>query len=222
MVREIGLLAGDADGAETLYSELLELNRGRTDPYGRVVAFELERIRSRPRSTLVHDDLSEAYGPVWLKDFVAHAESRGLRRLCEADPDELRPEWIPAAVRERLDALTDDPLAREQLADVIGGRAYRESVLCRAGAPAGPVDLDALGEPPTRWATAPGEHPEAFPLARLQARGGSDVTNLRHEHVQITDPFLRDLLAGLDGTRRREELPAAGLAQLAELALLVS
>lgn len=209
MVREIGLLGGDVEAAEALYGELLELVRGRPDPYARAVEFELQRIRSRPRSSLVHDDLSEAYAPVWLKDFEAHVAARGLRRLCEADPAELRPGWLPAQLRERMEGLS--PLERDQFADVVAGRAYREAVLGRADAPVHAPDLAVLDEPlPVRW----GDGPEVFPLARVQARTGPDVTNLRHEHVRLSE----DLRAVVAGERAAD---AASLRKLAELALLL-
>ncbi len=57
--------------------------------------------------------------------------------------------------------------------------------------------------------------PEASPLARLQARRGSLVTNLRYESVEIDD-FQRDLLQFLDGTRTREDLVNMLLHSLAE------
>jgi SAM-dependent methyltransferase len=187
MVREIGLLAEEP---EAIYGELLELVRGRPDPYARAVEFELQRIRSRPYASLVHDDLAESYAPVWLKDFEAHAASQGLRRLCEADPAELRPGWMPAEVAARLEGL--DPLARDQMADVIAGRAYREAVLCRSDAPVAALDLAALDAPlPVRHGGG-----EVFPLAKLQARAGTDVTNLRHEQVRLTPELRAALLAG--------------------------
>lgn len=201
MVREIGLLGEDP---EALYGTLLPLLAGRTDPYARVMEFELSRIRSRPHSSLIHDDLSEAYAAVWLKDFVAHADAHGLRRLCEADPAELRSGWLPAEVAEVVDGL--DPLSRDQFADIVAGRAYREAVLCRADAPAGELRPDVLDEPlPVRWGDG-----EVFPLALLQAREGLDVTNLRHEHLRLT-PGLREALLRGDAERGR----------LADLALLL-
>lgn len=198
MVREIGRLGEEP---EAVFGELLPLVRGRPDPYARVVEFELERIRSRPHASLVHDDLSAAYAPVWLHEFEAHAAQHGLRRLCEADPAELRPGWMPAEVAARLEGL--DPLARDQMADVIAGRAYREAVLCRAGAPVRPLQPEALDAPlPVRHGTG-----APFPLAVLQAREGLDVTNLRHEHVRLTE----DLRAALLAERQHDRLAALGL-----------
>jgi len=46
--------------------------------------------------------------------------------------------------------------------------------------------------------------PEAFALARWQARTRESVTNLRHESIRLTDPFALTLLTLLDGTRDRD------------------
>ena len=50
---------------------------------------------------------------------------------------------------------------------------------------------------------------EGFALARWQATMGTAVTNLRHETIRLTDPFARELLTLLDGSRGREELSRA-------------
>ena len=48
--------------------------------------------------------------------------------------------------------------------------------------------------------------PAATPLARLEATGGGDVTNLHHTPVTVEPAFNRHLLALLDGARDRAEL----------------
>ena len=51
--------------------------------------------------------------------------------------------------------------------------------------------------------------PEAFALARWQARSREAVTNLRHEAIRLTDPLARTLLTLLDGTRDRDAMVSA-------------
>jgi methyltransferase-like protein len=58
---------------------------------------------------------------------------------------------------------------------------------------------------PERFVTSPGERPHACPLARLQAARGNDVTNRRHERVQL-GKFERHLVSLLDGKHDRTEL----------------
>ena len=53
--------------------------------------------------------------------------------------------------------------------------------------------------------TSLGVRPRACPLARLQAVRGNDVTNRRHERLQLGN-FERHLVSLLDGKRDRSEL----------------
>ena len=48
--------------------------------------------------------------------------------------------------------------------------------------------------------------PEAFALARWQARTRQSVTNLRHEAIRLTDSLTLTLLTLLDGTRDRDAM----------------
>jgi len=64
---------------------------------------------------------------------------------------------------------------------------------------------------PPAFTTAPGEHPVASPLARLQAMEGTDVTNLRHDSVRLGE-VERLVLPMLDGTRSRGGVTSALLA----------
>jgi methyltransferase-like protein len=59
-------------------------------------------------------------------------------------------------------------------------------------------------------ASAPGTHPCAPPLARLQAAAGAEyVTTLRHTSIVVQDPLATHLLTLLDGTRDRAALLVA-------------
>ena len=90
--------------------------------------------------------------------------------------------------------------------------------------------LIELHATPPAFTVVVSERPVASPLARLQARESTDVTNLRHEPVRLGDAE-RVLLAHLDGTRSRDEVLAlvndrstgeAVLDQFARRALLVA
>jgi methyltransferase-like protein len=90
--------------------------------------------------------------------------------------------------------------------------------------------LIELHTTPPAFTSSVSEHPVASPLARLQAIESTDVTNLRHEPVRLSDAE-RVLLAQLDGTRSRDDVLAlvkeratgeAVLNQFALRALLVA
>jgi SAM-dependent methyltransferase len=143
MLREMALLhAGDVGiglrlaRARELYEFLAPWSQDRPDAYGAVLANELERLRRLPRAVLAHDDLGERYEPVWLRDVVEHAARHGLRYVGDAEPDELRADRQPPGVDEELDAIAEgDRVVWEQYADMLAGRAYRQTLLCRADAP---------------------------------------------------------------------------------------
>jgi SAM-dependent methyltransferase len=171
MLREMVLLhAGDAATipervarARELYGFLAPWAQDRPDAYGAVLASELERLRKLPEPVLAHDDLGGRYDPVWLRDVVLHAARHGLRYLADAEPAELLADRQPPGVDEQLEALAGgDRVVWEQYADLLAGRAFRQTLLCRA-----PVDdridparLERLWFRATQRAgigTAPGE-----------------------------------------------------------------
>ena len=85
---------------------------------------------------LAHDDLGGRYDPVWLRDVALHAERHGLRYLADAEPAELRADRQPPGVDEQLDALASgNRVVWEQYADLLAGRAFRQTLLCRGDAP---------------------------------------------------------------------------------------
>ena len=101
-----------------------------------MLASELQRLRRLPKPLLAHDDLGARYDPVWLRDVAQHAERHGLRYLADAEPAELRADRQPPGVDAQLDALAGGSrVVWEQYADLLAGRAFRQTLLCRAGAP---------------------------------------------------------------------------------------
>ena len=144
MLREMVLLHAGAeadpskrvDSGRELYDFLAPWAEDRPDAYGAVLASELGRLRRLPKPVLAHDDLSDRYEPAWLRDVALHADRHGLRYLADAEPGELRADRQPPGVDEQLDALADgNRVIWEQYADLLAGRAFRQTLLCRADAP---------------------------------------------------------------------------------------
>ena len=144
MLREMVLLHAGADAGLServdsgrgLYDFLAPWAEDRPDAYGAVLASELARLRRLPKPVLAHDDLGERYEPAWLRDVARHAERHGLRYLGDAEPGELQEDRQPPGVDAQLDELADgDRVVWEQYADLLAGRAFRQTLLCRAEAP---------------------------------------------------------------------------------------
>jgi len=71
-------------------------------------------MAAEPDDLLFHDDLAPVNDSVWFRDFEAHAARHGLQYLGDAGPGP---------------AIRDD----EQYDDFVRMRAFRQSLLCRAG-----------------------------------------------------------------------------------------
>ena len=152
---------------------LAELRADRGDPYGAVLARELPRLLYRPAGSLVHDDLADELEPVWFADFAAHAAERGLAYVSEVEVSELRPGRLPEGHEARVRELAGgDRIALEQYVDFLLGRKFRQSLLCRADAPAPAFDPARVHRLRAASAEPAPEHPDPLvvPLVRVLSR----------------------------------------------------
>ena len=116
--------------------------RRRNQVYRELIRNELDHMSRTPPAIIFHDDLSGFNAPVYFHEFAAHAARHGLQYLCEADFIETQPP-VPGAptsmspeVTRVLDQLPpDDLVVREQYADFIKCRQFRQTLLCHAAVP---------------------------------------------------------------------------------------
>ena len=130
-------------------------SRRRNQVYRELIRNELYHMSRTPAALVFHDDLSSFNTPVWFHEFAAHAGRHRLQYLAEADFIETQPpvpgaptSMSPEAVR-MLDQLpAGDVVAREQYADFIKCRQFRQTLLCHAnvrlGRPSTPERVTAL------------------------------------------------------------------------------
>ena len=100
---------------------------------------EIKRLQASHPSYLFHEYLAEFNRSFLLTEFVADAETAGLRFVCEADLRHSYPETLGATAEQFL-ADRSDRLHREQAIDFVLNRNFRQALLCRA-------DLDTLDHP---------------------------------------------------------------------------
>src|SRR3954468_16055874 len=222
MLRDIGLWHARgiddplerARKAQELYKFLNEQRATDADTYGALLEREVPPLADGPLYRLVHDDLSDAWEPLWFGEFAAHAASHGLMFVGEADLSGLRSELLPEGVEEQVWALAGgDRVAYETYSDLLTARHFRQSVVCRAGAP---VTAEPAPERAQRlhWAARPNaqplevglvadafavldrERPHAVGFAALRGELGADAGQLG--------------AALLDGFRRERLIPHAG------------
>ncbi|MEA2311109.1 MAG: hypothetical protein QOE28_1077 [Solirubrobacteraceae bacterium] len=139
ILREVGLWyarkesgpSAQATKAQELY-RFLERRAGGDDWWGGMLEGSIEQFSQAGVYRLVHDDLSEAWEPVWFADFAARAAAHGLAYVGDADLTNLLPRRVPAELADELIALADgDRIAYEQITDVVRGVFFRQSVLTR-------------------------------------------------------------------------------------------
>lgn len=106
----------------------------RTDPFGAALNKELTRIRRLSLPSLIHDDFSEVWEPFHLYEVAAAAAEVGMDFLGDAELSELHVDRYPEGVEDQLYRLSPgDRVRREQYGDFLAGRAFRQTLFCRAG-----------------------------------------------------------------------------------------
>ena len=154
LLREAGLWFGrDADDplaraerAQSLY-RFLESSRGDMDDWwGGMLKSTIEPFAWGPTYRLVHDDLADAWAPVWLSEFVERAARHRLAYVGDGDLSNLLPERVPDPVAREMNALTGgDRVANEQISDLLRCVFFRQTVLCRDSlSPADGPDAEAV------------------------------------------------------------------------------
>ncbi len=109
-----------------------------------LLSHELSRAADAGDDYLAHEYLARDNVAFWLGDVVRDFAGVGLRYVGDATFD--RPEgWVPPTLRERASALTEDPIAVEELVDLLAYRQLRAAVFCREHAERSPA-ADLLDE----------------------------------------------------------------------------
>lgn len=113
---------------------LLVESRPEGDSFRRLLEEQLNKLRLRVPGTTFHDELSPAYAPASVAQFVEHARRHGLEYLCESVlPVPNDPCLQPKVMETIAEIAGDDVIAEEQLLDFIRMRMYRETLLVRTG-----------------------------------------------------------------------------------------
>jgi SAM-dependent methyltransferase len=111
----------------------------RNELYRGILKNELDHVANTALAMTLHDDLAPHNHPVFFHQFEAHAKGHGLQYLSEADFSETQPPvpgapvTLPPEVVRVLEQVPHwDVVAREQYADFVKCRQFRQTLLCRA------------------------------------------------------------------------------------------
>ena len=99
------------------------------EPYRQLLQNELDRIRKRPDSYLLHDYMAENNCQFYFHEIVARLKAQRLRYLGDANLRQLRGGRLPQDAAQKL-AAGEDPVRREQYMDFARNRRFRSTVLC--------------------------------------------------------------------------------------------
>lgn len=98
-------------------------------PHARMMREAMAEAAAKPDHLLIHDEMAEVNHAVWFDEFIGGARRAGLAYLSEAH---LADTTVPDQARQ-----APDEVARQQLADYLSNRSFRQTLLVRgAAAPA--------------------------------------------------------------------------------------
>lgn len=116
--------------ARAFLNFLLDSQTG-DDAYRTLLRKEAERVAEYPEEHFYHDDLAGINEPVYFHQFVEEAAAHDLQYLSEADYFEMQDSSFPEQTSHALEQLSDNLILKEQYADFIKCRRFRQTLLCR-------------------------------------------------------------------------------------------
>lgn len=120
--------------ARALLEFLIEAQTKRNE-YGDFLRQEKRRFSDYADAHLYHDDLESEYHPFLFDEFVAQTAAHDLQFLTEAEFSEANEDVFTPHARRALERIARDGFERkEQYADFLKCRSFRQSLLCRASA----------------------------------------------------------------------------------------
>jgi SAM-dependent methyltransferase/methyltransferase-like protein len=94
---------------------------------------KLDELGPRRDSYLLHDALEEVNDPVYVHQFIAHAERFGLQYMAEAHFPNQIPSDVDKETLAAMNELSSGPAETEQFLDIVRGKTFRQTILCRQG-----------------------------------------------------------------------------------------
>ena len=129
------------DAARARVEDLAGLVPEEQNDWTMLLTHELERARVASDAYLAHEYLAPDNHAFWLGEVSRDFAGDGLRYAGDGFFGALEG-FVDPAIRARAHALSEDPIAREEMIDLVVYRQLRAAVFCREDAPISPaVDL---------------------------------------------------------------------------------
>ncbi len=103
--------------------------------YGMLLNSELQLLRRQSDNYLYHEHLEKDNTPIYFHEFIERAKNYDLQYLGES---QLATMWIgnfPKEIAQTLERIAPEIVQREQYADFVRNRTFRQTLLCHKDAP---------------------------------------------------------------------------------------
>ncbi len=211
--RSIPAPAGRLAAARDLLAFVTANSGDRTATYGSALRDVLEQFSQFKDTYLFHEWLEPHNRAFWYLDFVERAARHGLAPLADAHLGSMPMGRVKPDIDDLLASRVSGRLEKEELLDVLRNRAFRQTLLVRAGGPGreepDPAALDHL-----RFTTSLVPTPDSGPAATFRSSAANVSTDNPHLIAA-----LRALHSAAPHTRTLAEL-APGSAEELRPALL--
>lgn len=103
--------------------------------YGMLLNSELELLRRQSDNYLFHEHLEKVNTPIYFHEFIERARRHDLQYLGEAQLATMWTGNFPKEIAQTLERVAPDIIQREQYADFVRNRTFRQTLLCHKSAP---------------------------------------------------------------------------------------
>ncbi|TWT39385.1 methyltransferase regulatory domain-containing protein [Blastopirellula retiformator] len=159
-----------------------------TGAYGKMINSELELLKKQTDNYLYHDHLEAENTQFYFHEFIEEANKHDLQYLAEAHLATMWTGNFPKEVAETLERVAPDIIQREQYADFVRNRTFRQTLLCAKG-----TKIDrALGEKAMdgSWISSPMRPSEKSPDAKLPPNSVSFRNTQTNQGINTSDPLM--------------------------------
>jgi methyltransferase-like protein/SAM-dependent methyltransferase len=118
--------------ARALLDFLVRVVNVEQDPYGVLLKRELELLKDKADSYLLHEHLETVNHPVYFYQFAQQAGEQGLQYLAEADFGIMSASMFSEEAQKVLEDISRNLIEREQYLDFFRNRMFRQTLLCHS------------------------------------------------------------------------------------------
>lgn len=101
-------------------------------PFDAAVKAQLAAVLAQSDAYLLHDHMEPVNQPVYFREFAAHAAGHQLQVAGDCILGIRFNDYLTPDAEQRLEAITADPILKEEYRDIVRNRSIRQTLLCHA------------------------------------------------------------------------------------------